>query len=104
MDWKGVKGKAEELDPIRKVGKSEPEDNLTVTEGYQEECHKKDGEGQHELRWQQRQTLEPTRNSPRDERAGARRAEEREIWAEENEKKDWNLERQTKASRKRTFH
>ena len=65
----------QKLNPTRKVGKSEPEDNLTGTEGYQQECHKKDGEGQHELQWQQRQTPEPTRNSPRGERAGARRAE-----------------------------
>ena len=47
-DRKGAKGKPEELDPTRKEGKSEPEDNHTGTEGYQQERHNKDSEGQHE--------------------------------------------------------
>ena len=85
----GHQGKAEELDPTRKVGKSKPEDNLRETEGYQQVCHKKDGEGQHELRRQPRQTPEPTRNSPKGERLEQEGPREREIWAEENEKKDW---------------
>ena len=95
----GRQRKAEELYPTRKVGKSEPEENLTETEGYQQVCHKKDGEGQPELRRQPRQTQEPTRNSPRGERleqegprerSGPRRMKRRTV----------NLERQTEASRK----
>ena len=84
----GRQAKAEELDPTRKVGKSDWK--ITVQK-------RRDTNRYATRRW--RGTIQATKvaktdiganqESPRGERLEQEGPREREIWAEENEKKDW---------------
>ena len=100
----GRQGKAEELYPTRKVGKSEPEDNPKEKEGNQQVCHKKMArdnpsyEGSQD-RHRTQSGIAPGaigwRKKGRErERSGPRRMKRR----------TGDLERQTEASRKGTVH